>query len=146
MLEFFVPFSVKPKNNRFAPRAGLIIDDKRTTENAKTLTFLFWEHRPPKPLEGPVTVSYRFQSRWRKADLKKRSKGLLPDTMPRDTGADLGNLTKQADDVLKKCGFLVDDSQIWNYGGTCKVWADESGVHVRIEEYLPKDSPCSSKS
>jgi Holliday junction resolvase RusA-like endonuclease len=141
VIKFFVPLAVVPKNKRRAFGPGIIVDDPRSVDNAKTLAALFWEHRPAKPLEGPVTVSYRFQARWRKPDLKKRAKGKLPDTMPRDTGPDLGNLTKQADDVLKKCGFVVDDRQIWNYGGTCKVWADQAGVWVSIEEWKNGNKP-----
>ena len=133
ILEFFVPFPVYPKNKKRAFRTGFITEDARTKDNAHSLVSLFWPHRPEKPIEGLVTVSYRFQTAWRTPDAKRRAKGLLPEFVPQATGSDLGNRTKQADDVLKKAGFLKDDKQIWNYGGTCKVWADVTGVFVRIE-------------
>jgi Holliday junction resolvase RusA-like endonuclease len=133
VINFWVPISVKPKGNSKRSFNGHVVSDKKQVANANTLESLCLPHRPSRPLEGPLTVSYRFQDRWRAPDQKRREKGKLPDWMPRSTGKDLGNCTKQMDDVLEKCGFFLNDSQIWNYGGTCKVWADEPGVHVRIE-------------
>lgn len=142
VIEFFIPFKVLPKGNSKkivkCGRFTKLVEPARNAANADTLKLLCVQHRPLTPILGPVTVVYRFQFVWRKADAQRRAKGKLPDWMPCDTGKDLGNLTKQMDDVLESAGFFANDSQIWCYGETEKVWADNPGVHVRIEPWEQK--------
>lgn len=134
MIEFFVSYEVRPKGN--SKRAFVIggfarvVGDPKSMKNAKSLEVLCAEHRPSKPLEGPLRVTYRFQFPWRKGDSRKRRE---PGAQPHDVRPDLGNLCKQLDDVLEAAGFFGDDAQIATYGNTEKVWTDCPGVHVRIE-------------
>lgn len=136
-IEFFVPFPVKPKNKvAHVIRGGKIaaFPDQKVFKNAQSLASLCMPYRPEKPIEGPVMVRYLFKSR--KPVSRKKS------DHRKDTRADLGNLIKQMDDVLCECGFFKDDSQIWSYGNSCKVWSltdNDLGVYVVVdseEDYL----------
>lgn len=127
-IEFFIPFPVRPKNSRRAfmvkgkPR---VVENPDTVDNAQSLASLCMPYRPEKPIEGPITVSYTFQYKWRKGD--KRRGDVRKVSRP-----DLGNLTKQMDDVLCECGFFNDDAQISEYREVRKMWWDEDGVEVII--------------
>lgn len=139
MIEFFIPFKVLPKgNSKKIVKVGKftkLVEPKERQANADALILLCTQRRPNVPMAGPVKATYRFQFAWRKQDAKQRARGKLPDFVPRGTGSDLGNLTKQMDDVLEKSGFVTNDSQIWSYGETCKVWADSPGVLVKLEPF-----------
>ena len=136
MIEFFVPYEVKPKgNSKKIVRMGRftkLVEPPKSKANAAALTMLCAAHSPAKPLDGPVAASYRFQYAWRVQDTKRRAKGKLPTTVPKDTSPDLGNLVKQLDDVMEAGGFVANDAQIWMHS-VSKVWADRPGVWVKLE-------------
>lgn len=137
MIEFFVPYGVSPKgNSKKIVRIGRftkLVEPPKSRANAAALTMLCAAHSPAKPLEGPVAASYRFQYAWRVQDAKRRARGKLPESIPKFTSPDLGNLVKQLDDVLEACGFVANDAQIWSHS-VCKVWSDRPGVLIRLEE------------
>ena len=134
IVKFFIPWTVTPKGNskkivRFGKFTKLI-EPKRSRDNANALILLAGQHRPDKPMEGPIMVTYRFQFAWRKSETKKRR---AESEQPHDVRPDLGNLCKQLDDALESAGFFHDDAQIASYGDTHKVWTNTPGVDVRIE-------------
>ena len=147
MIEFFVPGEIKPKGNsknivRSKSGQTFLVEPAANTANANALRVLFAQYAPPKPLEGPVRVTYQIRYAWRKGDSKKRR---ALEMVPKDTAPDLGNLEKQLDDALQAAGFLVNDSQIVCRGDVFdgeltqlrhgKVLCDAPGVLVRIEEW-----------
>lgn len=135
---FEIPHLVKPKGNSQRPiRANgrvILLPSADAVKNAESLASICSQFRPEFPFEGPLRVTYVYRTPWRKPDAKRRAKGKLPESIPRCTGSDLGNLDKQLDDVLEKCGFFKNDSQISSRGlGHGKRWADQGGVSVTIE-------------
>jgi Holliday junction resolvase RusA-like endonuclease len=145
VLEFFVPGAIKGKgNSKSIVRAGdgrtYLIEPKKNRDNAMTLTALFAQHAPPKPIEGPVRVTYQIQYAWRKSDSAKvRAKGVIP----KATRFDLGQLEKQIDDCCQAAGLILDDAQITERGAMWrsarllrhgKFFCDQPGVWIRIEE------------
>jgi Holliday junction resolvase RusA-like endonuclease len=126
---FFIPIEVMPKQSfRVSRRGGY--SDREVKANAKSLAFHATMHRPAKPLDCPVVVSYMFCFEWGPRHSKKfRSQP----TRPKMTIPDLGNLEKQMDDVLELAGMVTNDSRIYrrNYSG--KVWCSRTGVEVTVE-------------
>jgi Holliday junction resolvase RusA-like endonuclease len=133
-IEFFVPWTVKPKGNSKTIVHGkngrtYLIEPKKNRENADALKLLFAQHAPPQPLEGPVRVEYRVTYGW----LGKHGKRLraLGRRIPKTTRPDLGQLEKQLDDVLEAAGFVADDAQIVERE-SCKCHGTRPGVEVWI--------------
>ena len=145
-IEFWVPGEVKGKGNsksivRSKSGRVFLIEPTKNRDNATTLAAMFAQHAPPKPLEGPVRVTYQIQYAWRKGDsAKRRALGMVP----KDTRPDLGQLEKQIDDACQAAGLIVDDAQIYMRGHCIrkeapdllhgKFLCDSPGVWVRIEE------------
>lgn len=141
-IEFFCAYEVKGKGNSkqiVRSKAGrpFLIEPKKNRDNAKALQALFSMYSPDRPFDGPVRVTYRFQYPWRTNHPNKvKAMGRIP----KDTSPDLGQLTKQCDDVLQACGFVTNDSQIASYGETEKIYTHKPGVHVRIEPLNNRDA------
>ena len=137
MIEFFIPYEVKPKGNSkkivHFGKFTRLVEPPKSIANAAALTTLCAAHSPAKPLEGPVAAAYRFQYAWRTQDAKRRARGKLPESIPKHTSPDLGNLVKQLDDVLESCGFIANDAQIWCHI-VRKVWTDKPGVLVVLSD------------
>ena len=136
LAQFEIDYMAKPKNSRKAvPVKGKwrIVDDQKTVDNAHNLAFCCINYAPKKPFEGPLRVTYQFREPWRKLDLAKIRRGKLISNR-RIGRSDLGNLDKQMDDVLERCGFYRNDNQITSRGvGHGKRWADQGGVSITIE-------------
>ncbi len=131
-IAFTVPFQVKPKQStRFGGKRSF--PDAKVKRNAQGLTALIAEHRPPKPLEGPLSLSLVFIYPWRKAEPKKNRVGMKP----KDTTPDLDNLTKQVCDVMQSVGFYVNDSQIARKKLE-KNWGDAPALHVELSVITPQ--------
>ena len=136
IIEFIIPYIVGPKgNSKRAWKSGAhftVTHDPKVAENAGTLASLCVPYIPAKPITGPVSATYEFTYPWRKPDQKRRDRGKLPARMPKATRPDTGQLIKQLDDVLQKCGFFADDAQIYHHDAS-KWYSDQSGVRVRLE-------------
>lgn len=133
MIAFTVPFQVKPKQStRFGGKRSF--PDAKVKRNAQGLTALIAEHRPPKPLEGPISLSLVFVYPWRKAEPKKNRVGMKP----KDTRPDLDNLTKQVCDVMESTGFYTNDSQIAKYE-LSKWYGDAPELHVELSMIDPTE-------
>ena len=83
--------------------------DKRVAGNAKLLAVLLGPHAPPEPWTGPVTVEVIAGFHLRKTESAiVREYGWDWD----DTKPDPDNISKQVLDVLQRCGFFKNDSQV----------------------------------
>ncbi len=126
---FFIPIEVMPKQSFRASRRGGY-SDRAVKANAQVLASYAMGHRPAKPLDCPVVVSYVFCFAWAKTHSQKfRSQP----TRPRMTKPDLGNLEKQMDDVLELAGMVKHDSRICRRAYSGKVWTHRSGVEITVE-------------
>ena len=87
------------------------------------LTMHLRQHRPPRPLTGPVelVVEWRFRARTHK-----------PGTW-RDTKPDTDNLQKLLKDTMTKCGFWKDDAQVCIETAS-KRWEKIPGIRVMARE------------
>ena len=137
MIKFHVPYEVVGKGNALKPiiRPGGsfgLAQPKHVTANALTLHGEFLKFRPEKPFDVPVWVSYCIVYPWRTVDRKKREKGKFGEMEPKETRYDLGQLTKQLDDVLQRCGFVRDDALIAEYRHVGKYWGDDHRVGVEV--------------
>jgi Holliday junction resolvase RusA-like endonuclease len=124
-IEFFIPLVVKPKQStRFG--GGRAFPKKETLDNAAQLAAFASRHRPDSPIDQPVRARYVFQRAYLKKDGKRAAMG---ETIPDDTGADLGNRVKQLEDVLESVGILANDTRIWDCEAK-KVRTAQCGVQV----------------
>lgn len=137
MIDFFIPCQVTPKqgdrSSIAATKSGRRFvrhyQPKNVVKNAEAISALAAYHRPAKPLEGPVRLSLQFYFPWRKSDSKRYRE---PGYRPMDTKPDLDNLAKQMCDVLQRCGFFRNDSQICDIS-IRKGRSDVVGVRVTVE-------------
>lgn len=115
---------------RVTHQSGTRYSNRRTY---KTKSLIEWErrlreglesHRPKKPISGPI----RLQVTWGfKARLKKdlfTYKLTRPDT---------DNMQKTLKDVMTLMGYWDDDSQVV-YEICKKMWVDEPGIVIKVEE------------
>lgn len=80
----------------------------RQKDTEHTLRSLLLEHRPEKPMSGPVRVSIVFV--W--PHTRSTPKRLLAKTLPLANRPDLDNLGKALLDVMTQLQFWFDDGQI----------------------------------
>jgi Holliday junction resolvase RusA-like endonuclease len=108
------------------------IADKPALVAAKEmLDVLLLPHRPPAPLEGPLTLALTFTWPWAKSATKKlRALGRAP----RASRPDCSNLAKTTEDRLVAMRFLQDDGQVVRLVVE-KYWGDEAGITVSIEPW-----------
>lgn len=135
-IEFFIPWRVAPKQSVRTRVVQMVngkafaqhYQTKAIKENAAILAGQIAPHRPPTPIEGPVSVWYRVVYPYRKAEPKK-NRGMMD--IPKDTGPDCGQLSKQLDDVLQGCGFFPNDAQIAD-SRTRKFWGMKPGITITV--------------
>jgi Holliday junction resolvase RusA-like endonuclease len=141
-IEFFIPWKVAPKQSvrtRIVERPGRKpfaqhYQTKEIKRNAAVLVEQLAPFRPPTPIEGPVRVWYKVAYPYKKGEPKKnRGKEI-----PKDTGPDCGQLSKQLDDVLQGCGFFPNDGQIAD-SRTVKVWSMTPGITITVETMPPDE-------
>lgn len=131
MIEFTIPFQVKPKQStRFGKHC---YPDAKVKRNADSLAALMAQYAPSEPMQGPVSLTCWFMYPWRKSEPKKNRSFR---TRPKDTKPDLDNLVKQVCDVMESCGFIVNDSQIAEKNAR-KMWGEAPILTVRINELQP---------
>lgn len=135
-IEFFIPWRVAPKQSvrtRVVHTAtgqafAQHYQTKKIKENAAVLAEQIAPFRPPTPFEGPVRAWYVVVYPYRKSESKK-NRGV---DIPKDTGPDCGQLSKQLDDVLQGCGFVANDAQIAD-SRTQKFWGMRPGITITVE-------------
>jgi len=91
-------------------------------------------YRPKTPLTGALVVDYFFILPRPKTLMRKCDPSEL---IPCGIRPDRDNLVKGTQDALSKCGFWVDDSQIFA-GRIEKYYAEKDGsprIYVRIRNY-----------
>jgi Holliday junction resolvase RusA-like endonuclease len=93
------------------------------------LDVLLLPHRPPAPLDGPLTLALTFTWPWRKGTPKRiRALGRVPKT----TKPDGSNLAKTTEDRLVAMRFLIDDGLVARLVVE-KYWGDDAGITVQLE-------------
>lgn len=124
------------KRARHAARGGFSVTykDKGQRMEEDRLIALMYEHRPPEPLQGPLSLRVKAYlpipkskpMRWKMAALLG---SIRPTTKP-----DLDNLLKNIKDVCTGI-FWKDDRQIVEYlEGTGKYYSDLPRWEIEIEE------------
>lgn len=132
-IQFSIPWIVQPKQSTRFTKEGRRYTPKAVKENAAALAAMFAPFVPDEPLVGPVRLHVAFWYPWRKSEPKwRRAKGWAW----KDTKPDDDNLRKQVSDVMEKCGFFTNDSQI-AWGETTKQWGDKGCVNIILKE-LPR--------
>jgi len=90
---------------------------------------LVYPHRPPEPMQGPVSLSICFTFPWRKSEPKKNR---VNGCRPHETRPDVDNIAKALIDVMGASGFWRDDAQIAEMH-LKKQWGDKVGIQVRAQ-------------
>jgi Holliday junction resolvase RusA-like endonuclease len=134
-IEFFIPWRVAPKQSvrtQVVERPGRKpfaqhYQTKKIKHNAAILAEQIAPFRPPTPFEGAVRAWYRVVYPYRKNEPKK-NRGA---DIPKATGPDCGQLSKQLDDVLQGCGFVANDAQIAD-SRTRKFWGMAPGITITV--------------
>ncbi len=101
----------------------------RATESE--LAAIFLSKQPPKsfPRHAPVRVVISFFYPYRKSE--KKSVVKTGNIIPHTSKPDLDNLCKGTADVLTRCGFWNDDSQIFDIRLT-KAYSPNPGINLQI--------------
>lgn len=91
-------------------------------------------HRPFRAMQGPVTLSItaylpipRSWSAWKQEAADKHI--IVPTSKP-----DLDNLQKNIMDCLTKSSYWRDDSQVWRFGDTRKLYSINPRWEITIAE------------
>jgi Holliday junction resolvase RusA-like endonuclease len=109
--------------------------DPKNVKAAKSDLFAaLFPYRPEQPLEGPLSVRINWVYPFLKKHYGKRFlKADFFDGHPCDTRPDVDNLIKGLFDVMTRCGFWRDDSQVAElYFAKC--YGHCVGIWVEIEE------------
>ncbi len=136
-LDFHIPYALRQKQgdrSRIAQTAEgkqyvRHYQPREVMDSAVALTALIAQHRPDKPLDGPLRLVITCIAAWRTGEAAWRK---AYGTWPRDTGPDYDNLAKQMGDVLERSGFMVNDSRIAD-GRVIKLWGDVPGIRIELE-------------
>jgi Holliday junction resolvase RusA-like endonuclease len=121
MIEFFhhcLPPKATAQQRRHT-RAGATYQPANVRLAAATLQAIFEQHKPEKPLAGPVEVTLRWT--WPGKMLAWRT-----------ARPDLDNLAKLALDAMTAAGYWHDDSQVACLTLT-KCSGPEPGIYCRVE-------------
>jgi len=122
------------------PRAGrtrtgrVIVYDPTASKHYKhQVGWVASEHRPPELIESAVSLTvkvYRpIPSTWSKKKQERAEKGeLLPTSKP-----DLSNYIKGIEDAIEGI-ILKNDSQVVDYGDSCKRYGKEPRIEILIRE------------
>ena len=126
-IRFSVPCEPKGKSRpRFSGK--FVYTDKKQVSWEQVFSLHADEHRPPKPLEGPLSLTVLFIMKRPKRLLRKKD----PDCkIACDKKPDLDNMIKSVQDSLNGQGWWHDDAQIARIvSGKCY---SERGMPARIE-------------
>jgi len=138
MIDFFTP-CIPPKSTHQASLrilkrhdgtqfVGKFASSKGKRVESELMT-LFMPHRPPAPMQGPLSLTVRWYYPWRKAEKKaNRGKGFIPC----DVRPDCDNLAKFVCDILTRLAFWNDDGQVAELN-FLKGWSDKPGIRICID-------------
>ena len=117
-----------PKQGDRSRRDGRHYTDRKVKGNAKTLAMLFQRFAPPDPWKGPVACEMvvGLPFRGRETALARDVGWTWSDTKP-----DSDNLPKQLLDVLQRCGFFINDSQVARLVVT-KLRMERPVLHIQL--------------
>jgi Holliday junction resolvase RusA-like endonuclease len=134
MIEFVVYGAPQAQGRpRASVRHGRVVmyDPTSSRDYKHIVSLTASQHRPKELIEKPVSLTvkvYRpIPASWSKAKKEKAIRGLLlPTGKP-----DLSNYIKGVEDAIE--GVLVhNDSQIVDYGHSCKKYSDTPRIEVRL--------------
>ena len=126
-IRFSVPCEPKGKSRpRFSGK--FVYTDKKQVSWEQVFSLHADEHRPPKPLEGAISLSVLFVMKRPKRLLRKKD---LDHKLPCDKKPDLDNMIKSVQDSLNGQGWWHDDAQIARIVAG-KAYS-EKGMPARIE-------------
>lgn len=126
-----VPPTVNHQRKQIVRIAGFsrLADRPQLVAAKEMLDVLLLPHRPPAPLEGPLTLALTFTWPWPKSASKKlRALG----RSPRASRPDASNLAKTTEDRLTALRFMNDDGQVVRLVVE-KYWGDDAGITVHLE-------------
>jgi Holliday junction resolvase RusA-like endonuclease len=144
MIDLFlrcVPPSVTAQQKRMDFRGGkpVFFHGDRMRREEQTWAALLSPHRPPAPLDGPLTLHVRLVYPHLAGTAKKRRAAFIP----KETRPDAGNAAKHLEDLLTKMRFVVDDARFAI--ATFEKWhgPEESvGIYLRIAPIGAGEQPC----
>lgn len=110
----------------------------RATESELASIFLTCTPPPFFPRSAPISVRIEFVYPYRKTEKKSIVKA--GEKIPCTTKPDLDNMCKGCADVLTRCGFWDDDSQIYNLS-LSKHYGSAPGIFLQIDPVLPSGKP-----
>lgn len=124
----------QPRPRAFARGGHAAVYDPGTAEGWKSqIAEAFRFHRPPTPIEGPVSVTLKF---FFPRPGRLRKKKSPPGEIWHTAKPDVDNLAKSVFDALQQIGMFRDDSQIFECA-ISKVYATiggKPGMEITIEE------------
>ncbi len=127
-MEFFLNMipptaTAQMKKVRVVNNRPMFYEPKKVKEAHKTLTTALMEHKPDKPLEGPLAL----RALWLYPGGKNHKHGEWRITKP-----DTDNLEKLLKDCMTKVGFWKDDAQVVQEFVE-KHWVrDKSGIYIEV--------------
>lgn len=128
-ISFFVPLDNIPKGTAqekgYNHKTRQFYQNKNVSEAEKLYTFLLKTKRPPQPLTGAIALKIAFYYPAKKPHKHGQAK---------TTRSDVDNLAKLPIDIMTRCGYWLDDSQIFNLG-LAKFYSDQPGISIQITEY-----------
>ena len=129
-VDFHIPWLPRPKQSFRYTQTGRKYTPADVKEDQRSLASLIEQHRPDKPLVGPLRFAMTIIYPWRKSESKRvRALGLRP----KGTKPDTDNLQKQVCDVLERMGFFENDAQIAQ-SNVAKFWGDAVGTRIAVNE------------
>lgn len=105
--------------------------DKKGRATESELASIFMSRQPPKdfPRDKPLAVEIEFRYPYKKSEKKSVVKDGL--VIPHTSRPDLDNLCKGCADVLTRCGFWNDDSQVHKIT-LSKAYCSAPGIYLKI--------------
>lgn len=131
MIQFFVEFipPTATAQQRRHTRSGISYLPANVRRAQSLLYAEFMPHRPSAPMDGALAVSVE----WCFPHPHSASAGMKLRKIPRTTRPDLDNLAKLALDVMTRCGYWRDDSQLVALTMR-KFYSPTPGIAVTVEE------------
>lgn len=121
----------RPRHARFG---GHDVTYKSASQqaNERTLEACLLQHRPEKPLSGPLELSFSAIFPVPRSWTKKRREAALRGEMWHTARPDTDNLAKQLKDAMTRLGFWDDDRQVAAYGRCEKKYGERGAWRVSV--------------
>lgn len=124
----FIPPTATAQQRRHT-RSGISYLPANVRRAQSLLYAEFLPHRPSSPMEGPLAVVVE----WCFPHPQASSVGMKLRKIPKTTRPDLDNLAKLALDVMTRCGYWRDDSQLAVLTMR-KYYSPTPGITVTVEK------------